>query len=168
MNRDEYNYILNGKVNLFQEDSKTYKILNNNPILYDAKNLDTISRNYSGNCLSETFFSRDNVNIIQQGIINSVYNKSNGEYNIRKQSEQELSIIMRSIYFEKSKNLNFNIKEQIKELNTYVINWCSNEIITNIKQYIDYKKDVSTLKMPMENPLLSSQKGLKTRELNYF
>jgi hypothetical protein len=168
MNNEEYNYILNGRVNLFDNKSKTYKIPNNHIGLYNPKNLETISRNYSGNCLSERFFSRENIDIIQQGIINSVYNRSNGEFNIGKQSEQELSIVMRSIYLEKGKNLNFNIKEQLKELNTYVIEWCVNEIITNIKQYVEYKKNVSTLRMPMENPLLASQKGLKTLELNYF
>jgi len=165
MNTD---FILNGRINLFNNSTNTSKIFNNNIHLYSSKNLETISRNYTGTCLSELFFSRDNVNIIHQGLINFVYNKTNGKYKIGKQSEQELAIIMRSIYLTYGKNLTYNINQQIKELNTLVIEWSAETIITNIQQYLDYKTNVSTLKMPIESPALTSQKGLKTLELNYF
>jgi hypothetical protein len=161
-------YILNGRINLFDEKSKSSKILNNNPQLYNEKNISTINRNISGNCVSEIFFSQENTNLIQQGIYNSVYNLSEGQYNIGKQSEQELKIIMRSIYFQHAKNLNFDLKEQVRELNTLVIRWCVDEIIKNIKQYIEYKKNVSTLPLPLEHSQLPSQKGTKILEIKSF
>lgn len=161
-------FILNGRVNLFDNKTKTSKINNNDYRLYDSKTLETVSRNYTGTCLSELFFSRENTDIIQQGLINYVYNKSNGMYKIGKQSEQELSIVMRSTYLSYGKNLTYNLNEQLKELNTKVIEWCAERIITNIQQYLDYKVNVSTLKMPMETPALTSQKGLKSNEFNYF
>jgi len=167
MNVDEYNYILNGRVNLFDSHSTTAKILNNDPRLYNENNINTISRVYSGTSVSETFFSKDNINLIQEGIINTVYNRSNGSYEIGKQSDQELNIIMRSIYLQEGKNLNYDIKTQVRQLNTQVIKWCVDEIIKNIKQYIEYKKSVSTLPMPMEHSLLLSQKGTKSLELKY-
>ena len=114
------------------------------------------------------YFSKENIAIIQEGIINSVYNKSNGEYPIGKQSEQELTIVMRSIYLQYSKNLNFNINQQILELNTLVIRWCVDEIMSNIKQYVNYRKNVSTLPMPLERAQLPSQKGTKTLEIKSF
>ena len=46
---------------------------------------------------------------------------------------------MRSMYLQYAKNLNYDIKEQVKELNTMVIRWCVDEIIKNVKQYIGYK-----------------------------
>jgi len=165
----DYNkYILNGRVNLFDVNKPTYKINNASPSLYTEKTANTINRLYTGNCLSEMYFSKENIEIIQEGIINSVYNKSNGEYSIGKQSEQELSIVMRSIYLQYSKNLNFNMNEQILELNTRVIRWCVDEIITNINQYMNYKANVSTLPMPMERAQLPSQKGTKTLEIKSF
>lgn len=167
MDVDEYNYILNGRVNLFDSHSTTAKILNNDPRLYNENNLNTISRVYSGTCVSETFFSKENINLIQEGIINTVFNRSNGLYEIGKQSDQELNIIMRSIYLQEGKNLNYDIKTQVRELNTQVIKWCVDEIIKNIKQYMEYKKSVSTLPMPMEHSLLLSQKGTKSLELKY-
>ena len=86
----DYNkYILNGRVNLFDATTKpTYKINNASPSLYTEKTANTINRLYTGNCLSEMYFSKENIEIIQEGIINSVYNKSNGEYSISKQSER--------------------------------------------------------------------------------
>ena len=125
-------YILNGRINLFDENAKSSKILNNDPQFYNEKNISTINRNVSGNCVSEIYFSQDNMNIIQLGIYNSVYNTSEGQYKIGKQSEQELKIIMRSFYLQYAKNLNFDLKEQVKELNTMVIRWCVDEIIKNI------------------------------------
>ncbi len=167
MNVDEYNYILNGRVNLFDSHSTTAKILNNDPRLYNENDRNTISRVYSGTSVSETFFSKENINLIQEGIINTVFNRSNGIYEIGKQSDQELNIIMRSIYLQEGKNLNYDIKTQVRELNTQVIKWCVDEIIKNIKQYMEYKKSVSTLPMPMEHSLLLSQKGTKSLELKY-
>jgi len=165
----DYNkYILNGRVNLFDNNQTSYKINNSSLNLYTEKTANTVNRLYSGNCLSEMYFSKENIDIIQQGIINSVYNKSNGEFSIGKQSEQELSIVMRSIYLQYSKNLNFNINEQILDLNTRVIRWCVDEIITNIKQYMDYRKNVSTMPMPLEHAQLPSQKGTKTLEIKSF
>ena len=100
-------YILNGRINLFDEKSKTSKILNNDPQFYNEKNISSINRYISGNCVSEIYFSQENMDLIQNGIINSVFNTTEGQFKIGKQSEQELKIIMRSIYFQNSKNLNF-------------------------------------------------------------
>ena len=153
--------ILNGRINLF--DTDTVPANNNNTDCYSyAENID---RNISVTCVSQFFFSKQNIDIIQTGIINSVFNVSEGEFLINKQSEQELKIIMRSIYLQYSKNLDYNIKEQILELNTIVIRWCVDDIVKNIKQYIEYKKSVSTLPLPMEHAVLPSQKGTKTLEI---
>ena len=152
-------FILNGRVNLFDNNYNTSKL--NNNINIDNKYI-------KGNCVSDIYFSNENLEIVQYGIINSVYNKSNGSYTISRQSDNELIIIMRSIYFQYGKNLNFNINEQIKELNTLVINWSVDEIISNIKQYLDYRKNVSTLPVPLEHAQLPSQKGTKTLEIKSF
>ena len=159
--------ILNGRINLFDTNVSTVPS-NNNCYAYTENNVKSIDRNTSMTCISEIFFSNQNIDIIQTGIINSVFNVSQGEFLIKKQSDQELKIIMRSIYFQNGKNLDYNIKEQILELNTMVIRWCVDEIIKNIKQYIEYKKSVSTLPLPMERAVLPSQKGTKTLEIKSF
>jgi len=166
---DYFKYILNGRVNLYDNNNQqSYTINNNDQRLLKKDSYKSISQLYSGNCVSETFFSSENTDIIQEGIINSVYNKSNGMYQIGRQSDQELKIVMRSIYLQYSKNLNYNINEQILDLNTKVIRWCVDEILSNIKQYFEFKKNVSTLPMPLERAQLPSQKGTKTLEIKSF
>lgn len=162
------NHILNGRVNLFDKNASTSKIDNNSPEFYNEKNISIINRNFAGNCVSEIFFAQENVDIIQKGIMNSVFNNSDGEFRIGRQSDTELKIVMRSMYLQYAKNLNYDIKEQVKELNTMVIRWCVDEIIKNVKQYIGYKKSISTLPLPLEHSLLPSQKGTKTLEIKSF
>jgi hypothetical protein len=72
---------------------------------------------------------------------------------------------MRSIYLQYGKNLPDNINDQINELNTMTAEWAIDNIISNIEQYISYKKTCSTLPMPIEHAQLTSQKGTKTLEI---
>jgi hypothetical protein len=75
---------------------------------------------------------------------------------------------MRSYYLQYSKNLPTNVYSQIEELNNMVISWSVEEIIKNIRQYVNYKKTCSTLPMPMERSQLPSQKGTKILEIKSF
>jgi hypothetical protein len=49
-----------------------------------------------------------------------------------------------------------------------VVDWCSDNIISNIEQYLNYKKVCSTLPMPLEHAQLPTQKGTKTLEIKSF
>lgn len=158
--------ILNGRENLYS--CPIPKQLNNNTSFYNENALNTISRSMTQNTLSITFFSKENIDIIQQNIISDVYLKSNGKYKIKRQSDQELIIIMRSYYFQYAKNSENNIKNQIIELNKMVTDWSVNEIIKNIQQHDGYKESVSTLPMPLDRSQLTSQKGTKTLEFKSF
>ena len=75
---------------------------------------------------------------------------------------------MKSYYLQYSKNLSVNIDKQINVLNSMVVDWSANNIITNIEQYIIYKKSCSTLPMPLERAQLPTQKGTKTLEIKSF
>ena len=106
--------------------------------------------------LSRTFFSINNMNEIQNLIIQQV--KIEG-YNIGRQSDTELQIIMRSIYLTYSKNLNSNIKKQIDELNKKVVDEAVKKIIPHIKQYLGYIKDISSPRKFITHPKSVSSKG---------
>ena len=54
--------------------------------------------------LSNLFFSRQNIKIIQNGIRAGVYNKSRGQHIIGEQDCDSLKIIMRSVYLQNSAN----------------------------------------------------------------
>ena len=74
--------------------------------------------------LSKAFFSRENIQIIQNGLRADVYRLSNGEYSIGQQDNDELKIIMRALYLESAINLPTNIREQVAALNQRVLKHC--------------------------------------------
>jgi hypothetical protein len=112
--------------------------------------------------LNKLYFSKNNLNIIQNMLRYNIYTKTNNKYIIDKQSEVELQIIMRSTYLQHSPNLNYNITEQIKYLNSLVVDWCSEKIIPEIEQYMGYLNEVQYQPMPIDLPLNLSQKGKRT------
>jgi hypothetical protein len=112
--------------------------------------------------LNQLFFSKANMDIIQNMIRYNVYNKSNQKHLIDKQSDIELEIIMRSIYLQHSPNLDYKFKEQIKYLNGLVSDWCVEHILPEVDQYLGYLKEVEYMPMPIDLPLNLSSKGSRS------
>jgi hypothetical protein len=154
---------LNGRVNaVMPVDNYNFAT---NVEKQSENNTNIISRNMNCTGVSAIFFSDYNVELLQLGIRNKILNLSNGEYNIGKQSDTDLKIIMRSIYFQYGKNVASDIKGQVLELNTRVIDWCVPEILSNIKQSAKYIMDISTMPVPLDRSELPSQKGTRTLEM---
>lgn len=122
----------------------------------------------ASNEVSRLFFSETNIDALQHGIRYRIYVETNGKYTIGRQSDQELKIVMRSVYYQFSKNQNTNIIGQVRELNAKVLEWTVPEVLSNLKQYEVYKRDASTLPMPMERSPLMTNKGTKTLEIKSF
>lgn len=145
---------------------------------------DIVSRSLEHTPVSALFFSTLNIDALQKGITNSIYNRSGGKFNIGRQSDIELKIIMRSFYFESLKNGSPNILhtimtgeytsgrddtlEQVRKLNKTVLEWIVPRIMTNIQQFEKYKQDVSILPKPMDRPTFLSMSGTKSLELQPF
>jgi hypothetical protein len=111
--------------------------------------------NWYDTALSNAFFSSSNIKIVQNGIRAGVYKKSNGQYVIGEQNGDELKIVMRSIFLQYAKNLPNNITGQIQELNNLVFGYSVNQVYGEAQGYMTYKKDVSTLVVPIAHPILS-------------
>ena len=152
--------IRNGRVDIMQNTTTSSKITRT-PLILNDNNINSISYNITNTSLSVNFFSKENINKIQNLIKRGVYYKSNKQHIIADQNEQELVIIMRSIYLQYGKNLPTNINDQINELNNMIVEWAIDNIISNIEQYISYKKTCSTLPMPIEHAQLTSTAGTK-------
>ena len=110
--------------------------------------------------LSDLFFDQININALQQGIRYSVYKKSCGKHVIANQNQDQLLIIMRSIYLQYSINLSVEIIEQIKILNSRVLDYCVKEIISELNMYNKYLQDIQTIPT-MINPISTSKSGTK-------
>lgn len=158
------NNIINGRVDIINNK----QIPRKQNMISTENNNNSVSRNITSTNISTIFFSKDNIKHLQKRIIYEVYNQSDEKFIISNQSEQELLVIMRSYYLQYCKNMPNNIDNQKQELNKMVIDWAVAEILTNIRQYMNYKKSVSALPMPLERAQLPSQKGTKNLELKSF
>lgn len=106
--------------------------------------------------LSQAFFSRENIQIIQNGIRAGVYHRSNGQYVIGPQDCDSLKIVMRSVFLQHSANQPFNIPQQIEELNKIVLNYCIQQVYSEAQGYMKYIDDASTLVVPIAHPVQAS------------
>ncbi len=109
--------------------------------------------NWQDTNLSDTFFSAQNIDTLQQGMINGVSKLSNGRFNIGKQDQDTLKIIMRSIFLQNAKNNGTDVTSQVNELNKLVLDYCVPQIYGEAQGYIQYKNDVTNLAVPMDRPV---------------
>lgn len=157
------NKIKNGRVNIMGDSIETsefplYEQNNNGNLFYKNEALKSIQTNTE---LSNLFFSSENIKNLQITIRYRVWIRSKKKYLIGDQSENELKLIMRSIFLQNGKFNNNNIINQIKELNELVCNYSVSNITSNIEMYLAYKNTVSYLPKPLLLPKNVSIKGTK-------
>lgn len=113
--------------------------------------------------ISDIFFSKINIDVLQEAIRYQVYIKSSNKHIIDRQSDTDLKVIMRAIYLENTQHTlkKTEVLNEVKRLNSLVINFCVPRIIQEINMYIRYKNDISHLPVPLERGEFSSSKGTK-------
>ena len=119
--------------------------------------------------LEKTFFSKENINLINKYLILSVYTNTNKQFLICSQKEGDLIIVMRYVFIEYSRNLPYDINKQIKDLNYHVIREILPTVISNVDQKIGYLKDIET--QPVGPPLPINTKKINRTlpsTANYF
>jgi hypothetical protein len=130
---------------------------------------DMLRGNWEQNSLSRTFFSPENIRIIQNAIRKDVYEKSGDKkYIVDDQSVDELKIIMRAIYYQYARNLETNVREQVDDLNKKVLNWSVPHILSAVDHYNYYINDISHLPVPMQQPQNISRAGTRSLPTNPF
>jgi len=115
------------------------------------------------------FFSESNLANLQALIKQAVFEMSkNKRYVIDNQNEEDLKTVMRSYYLQYGMNDPKRVTEELKELNDRVVNWCANNIMTEINAYIYYRKDIMDFPAPIANPVDTHIYGTRTGELKSF
>lgn len=120
----------------------------------------------SPSLLSTTYFSAENIEIIQNAIRAAVYKKTNGVHIIDKQDYDQLKIIMRAVFLQYALHKPDHIREQIEQLNSIVLDYCIPKVYNELVAYLKYKEDISSLPTPRENPKDLGED--KTLELKHF
>ena len=155
---------MNGRID-FKENGTPFflqdKIVKDNRTMYD--NLKYTQQNTA---VSNLFFSVKNVQIIQNALRAGVYQMSQKKYIIDEQNKDVLNVIMRAMFLQHSINQPDNLTNQIIDLNKIVVDYCVPKIYSEVEGYIMYKKDASTLAVPLDKPMCEYTD--KTLELNKF
>ena len=146
----------NGRVNILGPNiDLRFSMTDRIPVNQCSSFRDAMTGNWNDTALSDAYFSERNMKIVQNGIRAGVYKRSNGQYVIGEQSGDELKIIMRSIFLQHSKNLAVDIPGQIQTLNDLVLNYAVNQVYGEADGYMKYKRDASTLVIPLSTPILT-------------
>lgn len=147
----------NGRVNIPQPDINTQFQMHDK--IHVGKNLsfrDSLVGNWSETKLSCTFFSQENVQRLNNLIVQGIKQKTNGQYNLGLQDQDELQIIMRAIYLENSKNLLNDIPEQVNALNKLVLDYAIPQIYSSITSYAKYMFDINNTYTLMDRPIMAT------------
>ena len=158
----------NGRIDIISPTlNNQFELSDKIPVHTTAAFRDAMTGNWMNTPLSLAYFSSENINIIQNNIRKGVYDKSNGEFVIGLQDEDELKIIMRSVFLQNSLNLETNIREQIRDLNALVESYAIGQVYKEAISYLKYKRDASNMYALLALPSNSSTRG-KTLELQRF
>ena len=117
--------------------------------------------------LQVEFFSKKNIQNIQDNIRFTVYKKVNKV--IGEQSQIDLHILMTAMYDEYGENTECGFDIAIKKLNEKVIDQSVKIVVTNLQQYLLYLVDKSS-KLPVPPPRQKSLsiKGERVLENNFL
>lgn len=149
--------VSNGRVDIFTPKTKDlFQMYDKIPVNQCVTLRNPTEGLWDNTILSDTFFSKENIQIIQNGIRAEVYKKSNGKYVIGNQECETLKIIMRSIFLQYSANQPDNIKGQVEQLNKMVLDYCVPQVYGEAQGYQKYIVDASTMYTPMAPPIMTS------------
>tara|TARA_X000000368_G_scaffold392737_1_gene357765 strand:+ start:2167 stop:2787 length:621 start_codon:yes stop_codon:yes gene_type:complete len=141
----------NGRINLLDNVNIKFSLQDKIQVTDNSCDYrEALNGGWEKNLLSDVFFCKENINIIQNGIRGSIYD--NTEKVIGLQPIDQIKIIMRSIYLQNAKNIADDISYQVGELNKQVIRECVCKIMTELNSYLKYKRDISNMAVPIDRP----------------
>jgi hypothetical protein len=129
---------------------------------------DLIGRQYAPTLVSKLFFSQDNIETLQQKIHEQVWLMSNKKYNIDRQNDDQIKIIMRSYYLMFGQNNDNHVAEELESLNRRVVGYASAKIYSEVEFYQFYRKDIEDFAPPIAGPINTQVYGTRTGELKSF
>lgn len=103
--------------------------------------------------LTRLFFSKENMQIIQNGIRAGVYKRSGlRKIVVPPQNSDTLKVIMRSIFLQYAEYDLENIRGEIDTLNKLVLDYAIPDVLSAAISYQKYIQDQSTLVVPIAHP----------------
>jgi hypothetical protein len=154
-----------GFINLENYCSEPYNLYEDLNVQNDHNKIFNIGH-YEKSKLSIKYFDKKNVDYLQNKMISQIFRLTKTK--ISRQSDDELLIIMKSIFLQYGLNNDSNIDKQISELNHRVLDYSIGNIASNLKQYNHYIKDISSEIKTLDMPTYVDSRGEKTLMPNHF
>jgi hypothetical protein len=160
----------NGRVDLITEENPharmqmmEKKMLKNKAVSY----CDSLKGLWEDNSLAHAYFSKENIQMVQNAIRAGVYEKSEAKYIIAPPNMDNLMIIMRS-YFLSYVQYQSNITDEIKTLNQQVVDYCVHELYSASQAYVRYLIDQSSMYVPLKLPRQTDRDYRQTEFKGWF
>ncbi len=148
LKREKYN----GRVNLMDKVDDKLNLQDKIPVTDKTTDYrEAMNGGWESNMLSDVFFCKENISIIQNGIRSKVHEATQKIIDL--QPVQKIKIIMRSVYLQNAKNISSDITHQVECLNALVIQDCVHKIVSELDSYIKYRRDISNLATPIDRPV---------------
>jgi len=113
--------------------------------------------------LSKLFFSDVNIKRLQKLIRKEVYIRTNKQFRLDVDQEvRDLFIVMRAVYIEHGRFLPGQIVRQVKRLNKKTVDELFPGMITEIRQYYGYLKEINKPLDPIPLPVNVNNAGRRT------
>lgn len=158
----------NGRVQVLQNNNyDMYKLFQDNVNQNNFHN-EALKGIHLNNRLANVFFSQDNIDALQEAIRYQVNIRTCGKHVIDRQSDAELKVIMRAIYLQEAMHKQYDVMNEVRGLNTMVINYAVPRIIQEINMYMHYKQDINRVPVPLARGEFISSKGSKQLETKEF
>jgi hypothetical protein len=136
-----------------------FLFLNDHHKDYKSTVNETINNISCSSGLHRMFFSDKNTRRIQDKLKRAIYEKTNGQFKSEDQDPRDIDIIMKAVYKEHARFTETGLVREIKRLNQQLVDDTLPGMITNIKQYYGYLKDINSPIKPIPRPLNMSSKG---------
>lgn len=109
--------------------------------------------------LNTLYFSDFNQELVQRAIRQMFRNETG--ISIDYQNKDDLYSLMRVVFINHAQDHYKNIHNQVKMMNTMVIETAISQVRSGVSQYMGYIKDIDTLAVPPEPPSNTSTYGMK-------
>lgn len=149
----------NGRVNIVEPPAPDIRFQMAEKIAINNKATDyrDALTGLENNVLAQVFFSKENIQILQNGIRAGVYNKSDKKIIVSPQNIETVKIIMQSIYMQNAKHYETNITKQVEELNKLFFEYSIPDTYNAAMSYLKYCEDQSTLTVPIRMPIANDR-----------
>tara|TARA_Y100000389_G_scaffold204928_1_gene260916 strand:- start:10243 stop:10638 length:396 start_codon:yes stop_codon:yes gene_type:complete len=118
--------------------------------------------------LSRAFFSECNIQQMNDLIRYNIWVMSDKKYKIGNQDVSQLKMIMRSVYLQEALNQPTNIQDQVNDLNKSILEYILPRLMSEIKQYVEYNKEINSERTIMPHSINLSMKGSRSLEQKPF